>query len=833
MPERPMPDSRNDAPTAESPVEEHMPQQTRSEADDHALSFEQFKAQVLEDFRLACESREASVLGRKEVLTGKAKFGIFGDGKEIPQLALARYFQPGDYKTGYYRDQTFMLATGVSTVQQFFAQLYADPDEGADPFSHGRQMNAHFASAFLDEQGRWLDLRERANVAADASPTGSQMPRSVGLALASKVYRNRIGAENGITEENNFSRSGNEVCVVTIGDASTSEGVFWESINAAGVQRIPLAVFVWDDGYGISVPIEYQTTKGSISEALAGMQAGEDGRGLDIYRVKAWDYAACCEVFEQGLQRCRETHIPALFHVQECTQPQGHSTSGSHERYKSKERLAWEQEYDGLTKMRAWMLEHGLAEEKELDSIAAEAKRSAKTAQKAALDALQNRVRDERDRALGALDRLAMESPQAETVRKLRESLGKLREPTRRDVISTLRRALHESIGEQGQARKDLRRMLNGFDAANDERYHSHLHSQSPANALAVDVVPADFGSEPALKNGFEVLNACFRANMERDPSIVAFGEDLGKIGDVNQGFAGLQEVFGEERVFDTGIREATIMGQGLGMAMRGLRPIAEIQYLDYLIYGLQPLTDDVATLQYRTKGQQKAPVIVRTRGHRLEGIWHTGSPIGMILGSLRGMHVCVPRNMVQAAGMYNTLLRSDEPALVIECLNGYRLKEKLPVNVGEFTVPLGQVEVLQEGEDLTLVTYGSCVRVAQEAMARLSAKDIAVELIDCQTLLPFDLDGRIAASLQKTNRLLILDEDVPGGASAYILREVLETQQGYQWLDAAPQTLTAHAHRSPYGSDGDYATKPSVEDVFETVYGMMSEADQQGYPGL
>jgi pyruvate/2-oxoglutarate/acetoin dehydrogenase E1 component len=597
--------------------------------------------------------------------------------------------------------------------------------------------------------------------------------------------------------------------------------------------RVPLAIFVWDDGYGISVPIEYQTTKGSISEALAGFQAGEDGRGLDIYTVKAWDYASLCETFEQGLARCRESHIPALFHVQECTQPQGHSTSGSHERYKSAERLAWEKEFDGLTRMRDWMLASGLADEAGLEELENEARESARAGQKAALQTFTDALRGERDEALKVLDQVAMESPAAEAVRAERKTLAGLRDAGRREVQVALRRSLHATRGEQGQARKALRNLLHQHQSGNEERYHSHQHSQSAQNAMEVEMVPVQYAADAPLKNGFEILNACFRANLERDPAIFAFGEDLGRIGDVNQGFAGLQEVFGEDRVFDVGIRENSIMGQGIGMALRGLRPIAEIQYLDYLIYGLQPLTDDLATLQYRTKGQQKAPCIVRTRGHRLEGIWHTGSPIGMIVHALRGMRVCVPRNMTQAAGMYNTLLRSDEPALVIECLNGYRLKERLPQNVGQFTIPLGQPEVLRQGDDLTLVTYGSCVRIAQAAADRLAEAGISTELIDVQTLLPFDIDHAIADSVRKTNRLLVLDEDVPGGASAYILQEVLETQRGYRWLDAAPATLTAHPHRSPYGSDGDYASKPSVEDVFEKAYAMMVEADPAHYPAL
>ncbi len=793
------------------------------------LSFQEFRTQVLSDYRLAVESREASLIGRKEVLTGKAKFGIFGDGKEIAQVALARAIRPGDYKAGYYRDQTFMFATGVATVQQFFAQLYADPSVEADPFSAGRQMNAHFASRFLDDEGNWTDRRDQINVSADASPTASQMPRSLGLALASKCYRSNEALREGTL----FSDGGNELTVVTIGDASTSEGIFWETVNAAGVLQVPLAICVWDDGYGISVPKEYQTTKGSISEVLQGFKGSKQAKGIDIYTAKGWDYPALCELFEKGLDKVRREHVPALFHIEDMTQPQGHSTSGSHERYKSPERLAWEKENDGLLKMREWLLSSALASDEELLALEKEAQTAARTAQKEALQSFKDGIQQELGEALRQLDQLAMESLSAPGVAAIRQALAANREPLRRDIIQSCRRALHLSRGEQSIARQSMRNWLNRQYELAQDRYHSHLYSQSGSSALNQEVVPARYGADAPAKNGFEILNACFKTNFVRNPALYAFGEDLGHIGDVNQGFAGLQEIFGSDRIYDTGIREATIIGQGLGMAMRGLRPIAEIQYLDYLIYGLQPLTDELATLQYRTKGGQKAPLIVRTRGHRLEGIWHTGSPISMILGALRGMYVLVPRNMVQAAGMYNTLLRSDDAALIIECLNGYRLKERMPENIGEFTVPLGVAEVLREGDDLTLVTYGSCVRVAQEAAAMLSEVGVEVELIDVQTLLPFDLNQTIAESLRKTNRLLVLDEDVPGGASAYILQQVMQDQQVFRWLDSAPRCLSAAAHRSPYGSDGDYFSKPSSDDVFEEVYRIMTEAEPGHFPPL
>ncbi|MFT7589298.1 MAG: 2-oxoisovalerate dehydrogenase E1 component, partial [Limisphaerales bacterium] len=763
-----------------------------------------------------------------QVLTGKAKFGIFGDGKELAQVAMARSFKPGDFKAGYYRDQTFMMAAGVCTVQQFFAQLYAHPSIEAEPHSGGRQMNAHFATRFLDEEGKFKDLRESNNVAADASPTASQMGRSLGLALASKLYRESPELKEGT----GFSTKGNEVAFVSIGDASTSEGLFWETVNAAGVMRVPLAIFVYDDGYGISVPIKYQTTKGSISEVLAGFQTNEEGEGLDIYTAKGWDYAGLCETIEKGISKVRETHIPAIFHIQEVTQPQGHSTSGSHERYKSAARLQWEKDADCLVKMQDWMFSAGLATEEEMDAILAEAKQEAKDGQKAATAAFKEDINAVQAEALQVLDGLVMESAKGEAVAAAKKGLQSTRDAGRREIYQAVRKALRITRGEQGQARKKLNNWINQqFEIAKD-LFHSHLYSESELSALKVTEEPAIFNENSPVKNGFEVLNACFRENIKRDARIFAFGEDVGKIGDVNQGFAGLQDEFGEHRIFDTGIREATIMGQGLGMAMRGLRPIAEIQYLDYLIYGLQPLSDDLATLQYRTRGGQKAPLIVRTRGHRLEGIWHTGSPISMILGSLRGMYVLVPRNMTQAAGFYNTMLRSDDPALIIECLNGYRLKEKVPENIGTFTVSLGVPEVIKEGEDITVVTYGSCIRVVQEAIPALEEAGISIELVDVQTLLPFDIDHHILESVKKTNRVLFLDEDVPGGATAYMMQQVM-AQGAFQYLDSAPEALSAAAHRGPYGSDGDYMSKPSADDIFETIYRIMQEAEPGYYPSL
>ncbi|MCL6523433.1 MAG: transketolase [Thermoflavifilum sp.] len=793
--------------------------ETRSQ---QQLSFEEFRQQVLRDYRIACESREASVLGRKEVLTGRAKFGIFGDGKEVPQVALARFFRPGDFRSGYYRDQTLAFATGMATVEQFFAQLYADIDPQHDPFSSGRQMNSHFATPFIDENGHWLDLANRYNSAADLAPTSAQMPRSLGLAFASKLFRHLPSLQ----EFTHLSHHGDEVCFVTIGDASTSEGLFWETINAAGVLQVPMAVFVWDDGYGISVPRKLQTTKNSISTVLEGFRRSGKSNGWDIYRVKGWDYAEMCEVFEAGIQRVREHHIPALFHVEELTQPLGHSTSGSHERYKTQERLAWEKEWDCNRKMREWILDNHLSTEEELQQLEQEARQAVHQARQAAWEKYMQPIR-EQVKLVIELGKKVMSHPQARkqvTAQLLRE-LAAEKAPFHKDVLKTASRIaqIHRHLNYPEV--EALNRFCEERRAFYKNAYNTHLYAEGPLSALEVPEVKPIFDENAPQINGYEVLNRYFDDLFSYHPTVFAFGEDVGKIGDVNQAFAGLQQKYGVERIFDTGIREATIIGQGIGMAMRGLRPIAEIQYLDYLIFALQTLSDDVATLHYRTNGKQICPLIVRTRGHRLEGIWHSGSPMQMLLGSLRGMYICVPRNMVKAAGMYNTLLRASEPALVIECLNGYRLKEKMPANIREYTVPMGVPEVMREGTDITIVSYGSILRIAMEAIERLQEDfNISCELIDVQTLLPFDIHHRIVESLKKTNRILFLDEDVPGGASAYMLQEVIEKQGGYRWLDAQPRTLSAQAHRPAYGTDGDYFSKPNAEDIIETVLAIMQE---------
>lgn len=787
---------------------------------DEKLSFDHFRTAVLNDFRLACIGRESSLLGRKEVLTGKAKFGIFGDGKEIPQVAMAKFFKPGDFRAGYYRDQTFAFAAGVATVQQFFAQLYADPDLAHDPFSAGRQMNSHFATPFVDESGNWVDLSQRKNITSDISPTAGQMPRGLGIALASRLFR-RVDA---LRDFSSLSDKGNEVCFVTIGDASTSEGPFWEAINAAGVLQVPMAVFVWDDGYGISVPKKYQTTKGSISEALSGMQKKDKTNGIQIYKVKGWDYAGMCEVFEEGIRLAREQHVPVLFHVEEVTQPQGHSTSGSHERYKTPERLEWEREWDGIRKMKEWLLANALANEEELEQIEAESRKEVREARQRAWEDYLQPIREQVARTVELINNLAQSLPaKAEELTRIAKQLASNREPLRRDI----HQALYHSIGlaeDQEDATFWIRDYYNDLLRSSEGQYNSHLYNEGPRSPLLVPEKKAEYGEDPTLVNGYEVLNKYFDELFTHEPRVVAFGEDLGQIGDVNQGFSGLQAKHGEDRIFDTGIRELTIMGQGIGMAMRGLRPIAEIQYIDYLLYGLQTLSDDAATLHYRTKGQQSCPLIVRTRGHRLEGIWHSGSPMGMVINSLRGMHVCVPRNMTQAVGMYNTLLQGNDPAIVVECLNGYRLKEKLPQNLREFTVPLGVPEIIREGSDITIVSYGSILRVILDAAVSLEAKGISCEIIDVQTLLPFDLHHMILDSLKKTNRILFVDEDVPGGASAFMFQKVMEEQGGYRWLDASPRTLTGKAHRPAYGSDGDYFSKPNAEEIEAVVKEMMGE---------
>lgn len=783
------------------------------------LSFDLFKSSVIRDYQLACLSREISLLGRKEVLGGKAKFGIFGDGKELAQVAMAKFFKPGDFRSGYYRDQTFVLATEMGTGEQLFAQLYADADLGREPFSGGRQMNNFFATPFVDATGEWLNLTRTKNSSSDIAPTAGQMPRALGLAHASRLFRE----VKDLHAFSHLSNQGNEVCFATIGDASTSEGHFWETINAAAVLQVPLAVFVWDDGYGISVPKQYQTAKGSISAALEGMQQTELAAGIQIYRVKGWDYAGMCEAFEEGIKLAREKHIPVLFHVEEITQPQGHSTSGSHERYKSAERLEWEKEWDGIQKMKEWLLSNGLATSDELSQIADEARAQAKACRDKAWGEYLEPLRQRTTMAVELIRQVAVATPEVQqALLSLATELESNRTPLRRDILRALYRA--NQITGASTTAQPLQELYQNLKLEGQRIYNSYLYDEGPKSALKVKEVAAQFAVDAPLVNGFEIINRFFDTHFSTNPKLVAFGEDLGHIGDVNQGFSGLQEKFGKERIFDTGIRELTIMGSGIGLALRGLRPIAEIQYLDYLLYGLQPLSDDVATLQYRTSGKQACPLIVRTRGHRLEGIWHSGSPMGMIIHALRGMHICVPRNMTQAVGMYNTLLQSNDPGLVIECLNGYRLKENLPSNLIDFTVPLGVPEIIKEGNDITIVSYGSTLRIIQDAVQSLEKDGISCEIVDVQTLVPFDLPQRIVASLKKTNRILFVDEDVPGGAAAYMFNKVMEEQGGYRYLDVAPRTLTAKAHRPAYGSDGDYFSKPNAEEVEEIVRQLMQE---------
>ncbi|MBI3502362.1 MAG: transketolase [Bacteroidetes bacterium] len=787
------------------------------------LSFEEFKKTILSDYRIANESRETSLLGRKEVLTGKAKFGIFGDGKEVAQIAMAKVFREGDFRSGYYRDQTFMLATNTITLEQWFAGLYANADVEADPMSAGRQMGGHYATRSLNSDGTWKDLTKIKNSSSDVSPTGSQMPRLLGLALASKFYRNNPNLHS--EEFKNFSDEGNEVAFGTIGDASTSEGMFWEAINAGGVLQVPMIVSVWDDNFGISVPKKYQTTKENISEALKGFQRDENKNGYEILKTRGWDFPHLCETYEKAVKIAREEHVPVLVHVDEMTQPQGHSTSGSHERYKSKERLQWEIDFDPLKKMREWILNSAIASSDELDKIEADAKLRAREAKNNAWKIFNVPIKEELNIVLSLLSEI---NGIEELINELKSTI----DPTRKDVISIARKALWVTQ-ENNSAREKLSHWIKEQLSLNFERYSSHLHSESNFSALKVEEVSVEFSSEEKMIDGREVLRENFDAILSKYPAVHIFGEDSGKIGGVNQGLEGLQKKYGEHRVFDTGIRECTIIGQAIGMAMRGLRPIAEIQYLDYLLYAVQILSDDLATVQYRTKGGQKAPVIIRTRGHRLEGIWHSGSPMGMVINALRGIHVCVPRNMTKAAGFYNTLLASDEPGIIIEPLNSYRLKEKSPVNFGEFGNPLGVPEILKEGNDVTLVTYGPNCRIAMEAITHLEKKNISVELIDVQTLLPFDIHHSIVESLKKTNRIIFMDEDVPGGSSAFMMEKILEEQGGYNFLDSEPKTISAKAHRPAYGSDGDYFSKPNAEDVFETVYDLMHESNPQKFPKL
>lgn len=794
------------------------------------MSFDDFRSAVLLDYRIANESRQASLLGRKEVLTGKAKFGIFGDGKELAQLAMAKVFLNGDFRSGYYRDQTFMFASGLLTIQEFFAQLYATPNEIDEPSSAGRCMNGHFATRLLNNDGTWKNLTQCKNSSADISPTAGQMPRLLGLALASKLYRSNPELAARMS---GFTSEGSEVAFGTIGDASTSEGLFFETINAAGVMQVPMAISVWDDGYGISVPAKYQTTKQSISEILKGFEQNEDQPGFIILRAKAWDYPGLIDMFEEGIRMCRTHHVPVLFHVQEVTQPQGHSTSGSHERYKSAERLAWEESFDCVRKFKEWILESALASEEELTQVEEDAKKSVQQARKSAWERHTGPIKQEALEACRQLEDLAQGSPNRPFIDIQIHKLKELNEPERKDIIISVKKALRHVRSEDSQSKRALVGWLKSFEETNKDRYDSHLHSQSEWSTDKIQPALPIFDATSAPVDGREVLQANWDHQLSRRPELVIFGEDVGFIGGVNQTYAGLQSKHGENRVFDTGIREATIIGQGIGLALRGLRPVAEIQYLDYLAYAIQVLTDDLACLQYRTKGGQKAPLIISTRGHRLEGVWHSGSPMQFILGALRGIHVLVPRNMTQAAGFYNTLLESDEPALVIEALNGYRIKEHMPTNLGDFRTSIGKVEVLHEGNDVTIVTYGSCIRVAQEAIPGLNEAGISVELIDVQSLLPFDKSHDISRSLAKTGRILFLDEDVPGGATAFMLQQVIEKQGGFRYLDQDPVTLTAKDHRPAYGSDGDYFSKPSAEDIYDAVYGMMSQSDPSSFPPL
>jgi len=790
------------------------------------------KQEILDDYKLAVTSREASYLGRKETLTGKAKFGIFGDGKEIPQIAMAKYFKEGDFRSGYYRDQTFMMAIGQVTVQQFFAQLYAHANIEADPHSGGRQMNAHFSTRSLDENGKWKDLTKMKNTSPDMSPTAGQMARLLGLAQASKVYRNHEGLKEN-EEFDKFSENGNEIAWGTIGDASTSEGIFWETINAAGVMQVPMVMSVWDDGYGISVPRKYQTTKESISKVLEGFQRTEEQEGWEILTVKAWDYPALLETYEKAAKIAREEHIPVLVHVKEVTQPQGHSTSGSHERYKSDERLEWEEEYCCNNRIREWILEEGIASEEELNEIEKEAKDKVKSEKQAAWKAFTGEMKEELNRVADLLDKLASASGKSEEIKEIEKQMNAPMVPLRKDIISAAKQALRAVRGKQSEAKEKLVEWLNENMEANRQRYDSHLYSETEDSPLKVEEVEPVYSDDAKQVDGRVVLRDNFDKIFDKYPQTLVFGEDTGKLGDVNKGLENMQDKYGEIRVSDTGIREATILGQGIGMALRGLRPIAEIQYLDYLLYCFQGLSDDLATLRYRSVGGQKAPVIVRTRGHRLEGIWHTGSPMGMIVNGLRGIHVCVPRNLTEAAGMYNTLLQGDDPALIIEPLNAYRLKEDKPENLGEFTVPLGIPKVVSEGKDITIVSYGSTCNICEDVLPQLEEVGISAELIDVRTLLPFDRNSDILESLKKTNRILFVDEDVPGGATAYMMQKVVDEQEGYYYLDSEAQCLTAKSHRGAYGSDGDYFSKPNEEDIFDAVYEIMREADPEKYPAI
>jgi pyruvate/2-oxoglutarate/acetoin dehydrogenase E1 component/TPP-dependent pyruvate/acetoin dehydrogenase alpha subunit len=787
------------------------------------------KENIIDDYRLACESRYVSLMGRKDTMGGRSKFGIFGDGKEVAQIALSRAFRQGDFRSGYYRDQTIEAALGNLRWQHIFAQMYAHADINYEPNTGGRSMNGHFSTRWLDENGDWLDQTKLYNSVCDISSTAGQMPRAVGLAYASKLYR----ANQEIQYLDTFSKKGNEIVFATIGDASTSQGMFLEAMNAAGVLQIPLLTSVWDDGYGISVPVEYQTTKSSVSKALAGLQRNEDEPGLEIMVVRGWDYPALIETYEKAAALCREEQVPVLVHVTELTQPQGHSTSGSHERYKSKQRLKWEHDHDCNRHFREWILQNGYSTDEELEKIEAEAKETANLARNQAWQAYRKDLDKEYLETIQLLQRAMHESTHAKELSDLVHDLSKTYLPIRKDMISSIRKALRIIGAEHVPVKPLLLDSLKNGLADASERFSTHLYSPSAYSPMRVTPVAPVYSNESPTVDGREIIRSFFDALFSRDPRVVALGEDVGMIGDVNQGLAGLQEKYGELRVTDTGIRETTIIGQGIGMAMRGLRPIVEIQYFDYIYYALATLTDDLVTLRYRTAGGQKAPLIVRTRGHRLEGIWHSGSPMGTMLGSLRGMHVIVPRNFTQAAGFYNTLIKGDDPALIVEPLNSYRQKEVLPDNIGDICIALGVPETIREGSDITIVTYGSMCRIVMEAAEQLQQSGIDVEVIDVQTLLPFDIQNDIVKSIKKTNRVIFADEDLPGSASAYMMQQVLVNQNAYRWLDAAPVTISAKPHRPPYGSDGDYFSKPNMDDVFEAAYKIMQESDPESFPEI
>ena len=792
------------------------------------ISFDDFKAEVLNDYKIAVQSRECSLLGRREVLTGKAKFGIFGDGKEVPQLAMAKAFKKGDWRSGYYRDQTFMMAIGELTIEQFFAGLYANTDINLEPMSAGRQMGGHFVTHSLNENGDWNDLTTQYNSSADISPTAAQMPRLLGLAQASKIYK----LDKDINASK-FSVNGNEVAWGTIGNASTSEGLFFETINAAGVLQVPMVISVWDDEYGISVHAKHQTTKENISEILKGFQRDHENKGYEILRVKGWDYANIVETYQEASKIAREEYVPVLIHVLELTQPQGHSTSGSHERYKGKDRLTWEKERDCNTKMREWIIESGIASNEALTAIERTIKREVKQSKNKAWETFLKPIQQEKEDVISILNDVASKSVNGVFISKIKDDLTKINEPTRKEILVHARKALRYTIGEANPEKQLLANWINAYFNTIQPKFSSHLYCETDKSALQVSEIKPTYDKESQQVDGRIIIRDNFDAIFKKYPEALIFGEDTGNIGDVNQGLEGLQEKYGEQRVADTGIREATIIGQGIGMALRGLRPIAEIQYLDYMLYALQIISDDLATLHYRTKGRQKAPLIIRTRGHRLEGIWHSGSQMGGILNLIRGVYVLVPRNMIKAAGFYNTLLQSDDPALVVECLNGYRLKENRPTNMGNFKTPIGVVETVKTGSDITLVSYGSTLRIVEQTAKELTSVGIDVEIIDIQSLAPFDLNHDICKSIMKTNRLMVIDEDVPGGASAYILNEILNTQNAYQYLDSQPKTLTAKDHRPAYGNDGDYFSKPSAEDIFEAVYNIMHESNEKLFPKL